>query len=77
MADVAIVVILEIGLSISCVCHRPCWSTDRLLRRFDGYFLSMLEFVQLLPVLFQLEHRSHTFSSQTIFISVFYYMDFT
>jgi len=21
-----------------CACHRPCWSTDRLLIHFDGYF---------------------------------------
>jgi len=23
---------------IFCSCHRPCWSTDRLLRHFNGYF---------------------------------------
>src|SRR6218665_2657443 len=22
----------------NCACHRPCWWTDRLLRRFDEYF---------------------------------------
>lgn len=21
-----------------CVCHQPCWLTDQLLHRFDGYF---------------------------------------
>lgn len=35
-------------LFLFCTCHWPCWSTDRLLRCFDGYFHQNEELAQQL-----------------------------